>query len=955
MFKRLLVGLALLISVPVFSQTVAVTSAVTDSQSTLWTSARWQVQFFPNPNQTNICSYQVSGVSICSNTYKQYLNQNGTSDANTGLFTVTLLDNTQINPSGSKWVFTIQSNTSAPAVQYAPVQVTSSTTSLTSFLSSNSTPPTFPALGLGYYGYSDSEVFPIPQPGGFYFNVVNAAQRFWNGSNFTQSPNTSSQNTWTNTQNFSPLNLPFTSGVANNIAANPTWNGRINSSMTINTTEYGYISNPYSSRPGINRGGYAITAPNWTVLDMFKVNGTKYGQGFLQGGLSAYHTGPGDTIPWYVVTASNGGAIIGDDEGTKGPSSHTGEGVYTASGYSTGTYSGTIQTGQGGTGATQIKTNIVSNNLTQGDGEYLLDLTPLSSGCSFTSDSTASGYETITTNASCTFPVSTAYGTLAANVLTPVGNPVGVGSTQETLTFSSVTGTFTVGGLGCFAGINSNKHEQALVTAVSGSGNSQTVTLNLREQHPSGTYFFEGGPCGHYAVADALLGDGNLKYPVDIVGATAANTVVVQAFGPGGNKYISSNSSMSQIAIISVASSGTTVTFNFNQGGFDSYYSLFNNTQVVTFSGLSDSALNTQCTNLTTVYSTKIGTCTIAGLSGTHSAASGFVAYGNTAFGNTTFTVYSGAEILDIQNPTNQSIDGSFTLEDNNTAWNNGDTVEAEHLPGAIWNISTNSLEVHNPAPFVTGGIGITLKGAGIIGGPNPGAGLPPQTGALNVVNQNAFSFYTYGGKIQNPAPNLNIKGPWGGNYFQYAPCWGCRSFWIGAPNSGASDVNYMYYSPLDAVCATGECGLQFWPGLNTWQSINTSEIYNFHNLKNWNATANAYQAVVTLNSAGTPGHISQWASDGGLQDGGILSPTTSTIAWTPTAASVSSCVEQAMPSIPNLVANRMVFVNPPAALGSHVWIGSVRSTGANNITVDFCADATGGTPPSGNWGWGAL
>ncbi|HTX74664.1 MAG TPA: hypothetical protein VMD29_00570 [Terracidiphilus sp.] len=38
-------------------------------------------------------------------------------------------------------------------------------------------------------------------------------------------------------------------------------------------------------------------------------------------------------------------------------------------------------------------------------------------------------------------------------------------------------------------------------------------------------------------------------------------------------------------------------------------------------------------------------------------------------------------------------------------------------------------------------------------------------------------------------------------------------------------------------------------------------------------------------------------------------------------------------------------------AWGAHIWIGgNPRATAANTLAVDFCADATGGTPPPGTW-----
>lgn len=182
MFKRLsfLIILFVLLS-PAFSQTTSVTGTVTDSDGITWTSAKWSVSWISNGLQTNPCVYQLSGHSLCSSFWKSYLNQNGTSDATTGAFSVTLLDNTQIAPSGSKWVFTIQSNTVAPATQYDPLTISGTSEDLSSYLSINSIVPRFPALGPQSFGYSDNEISTVPNPGAYYYNVTNQTTRQWSG------------------------------------------------------------------------------------------------------------------------------------------------------------------------------------------------------------------------------------------------------------------------------------------------------------------------------------------------------------------------------------------------------------------------------------------------------------------------------------------------------------------------------------------------------------------------------------------------------------------------------------------------------------------------------------------------------------------------------------------------------------------------------------------------------
>lgn len=80
-----------------------------------------------------------------------------------------------------------------------------------------------------------------------------------------------------------------------------------------------------------------------------------------------------------------------------------------------------------------------------------------------------------------------------------------------------------------------------------------------------------------------------------------------------------------------------------------------------------------------------------------------------------------------------------------------------------------------------------------------------------------------------------------------------------------------------------------------------------------------------------------------------VSRPRVYTSSWTPAAATASSCVEQTH-TVTGLVTNDVVDLRPPATLGTHLWIGSQYVSASNTLSVSFCADATGGTPPSGTW-----
>lgn len=181
LFVYLFVVLTFVFILSLHSQTTSVSANITDSDGTEWSGGTWFAKFIPNPNQSNPCNYQLQGQSLCSAQWDSYLSQSGTLD-NSGNLAITLLDNNQISPVGSKWVFTIQSKTVAPATQYSPITITGSSQNLTTYLSSNSVAPRFPALGFNYYGYADVEISPTPNPGGTYFNITQNCYRVWSGS-----------------------------------------------------------------------------------------------------------------------------------------------------------------------------------------------------------------------------------------------------------------------------------------------------------------------------------------------------------------------------------------------------------------------------------------------------------------------------------------------------------------------------------------------------------------------------------------------------------------------------------------------------------------------------------------------------------------------------------------------------------------------------------------------------
>jgi len=68
--KKFLIYLVLFVaSLSLRAQLTNVTATITDSDSTVWSKATWQVSFVPAPGFPNLSSYTINGVAIQSNTY----------------------------------------------------------------------------------------------------------------------------------------------------------------------------------------------------------------------------------------------------------------------------------------------------------------------------------------------------------------------------------------------------------------------------------------------------------------------------------------------------------------------------------------------------------------------------------------------------------------------------------------------------------------------------------------------------------------------------------------------------------------------------------------------------------------------------------------------------------------------------------------------------------------------
>lgn len=509
--------------------------------------------------------------------------------------------------------------------------------------------------------------------------------------------------------------------------------------------------------------------------------------------------GKGDTVGVYCQANGYGGADATNDEGTKACSGSTTEPpIIRTAPCTTGCTAG----------STQLKLTIPNcppttaggNGCIFGTGHPFIDTTAGATATTVSAIGVGLNTSMSAVTVAATVPVSTAWGTLA-NTITPTTTTVVVPPFTQPMTFNvNVTsGTFTAPGLVCFS---QNQQEQAAITAVgtpSGGVQSVTVAVHNGSGHASGSYLLEGGMCGNGYEQTAYT-IGGLRYLLDIVGSTDAHTLQVIAWYVGVAHQITnwgqinlSNAITGTISLGTLTNSGTTVSATYNGGTLSVPSNFGGSTFVIT--GASDSVFNANCTAAVWTTPTNL-TCTIAGLSGSHTSVSATASLGLNGV-----NIWPWATVWDVQNETltPPSMDGSFTLSPNNVAFATSDTIQQPHHHAGQFNGARFQDVVQNPGnigtPFTT-----SIQGPGAQGG-----GLATGQGgvvSLGVVQADSYYFGSGGFHF---APNfVNHFGPYYiGNNYDHGPQ--ISSPGLNVVRTAAfqnTDVNYCFnfYNFFNAV-----------------------------------------------------------------------------------------------------------------------------------------------------------
>jgi hypothetical protein len=175
--KIVQVVLFLMIAAGVWAQSTTVTATITDTSFQSWNNGTYSITFIPTPGKPG--PYYWNGTPYTGQTFSGALDSTGT-------FTATIPTNSFITPSGTQWNFTVCPNASAPC-HTVVLPVSGNSQNLSSTLSVNNPPIAFNPTPF-QYGYSDSEVLPLPGVGQQYFNVTSKQPEYWDGAHWLDFP-----------------------------------------------------------------------------------------------------------------------------------------------------------------------------------------------------------------------------------------------------------------------------------------------------------------------------------------------------------------------------------------------------------------------------------------------------------------------------------------------------------------------------------------------------------------------------------------------------------------------------------------------------------------------------------------------------------------------------------------------------------------------------------------------
>ena len=234
-------------------------------------------------------------------------------------------------------------------------------------------------------------------------------------------------------------------GDANNPAA--LFYGQMDGSYPgANTTHQNLVDiNLLSTTPGYSQGYPSFGGLGWQVTNALSVNHSENGSGISEAlGCAMYKYGIGDAVCGYFYLFADGGNTTLADEADKSVSASTNEDPWVLA--------GTCASGCT-TGSSLVKLTIPTNVAgKQGTYRYLIDTTQPFTATTVTNIAAGLNSSMSAVTVADTVPVSTAWGTLASNVATPVNEACTLSSSSLTSVANAsggstvYTGAITNGG-----------------------------------------------------------------------------------------------------------------------------------------------------------------------------------------------------------------------------------------------------------------------------------------------------------------------------------------------------------------------------------------------------------------------------------------------------------------------------------------------------------------------------
>jgi trimeric autotransporter adhesin len=408
-------------------------------------------------------------------------------------------------------------------------------------------------------------------------------------------------------------------------------------------------------------------------------------------------------------------------------------------------FTGTCTTGCT-TGSTSLMLTPSSNNGTQGDGRFLINMNPskvISTGKIVGVG--ASGPNAAVAFSGTSFPVSTFFRIVQAipsqaHDLAPGTVTLAIATTGLPSGFAANTAAAPAGsGVACVAdptlatnGIEN--YEMANYSVVDGTH----LQLTLNKAHAPQATVAMGGMCGYGLEQKVDTADG-IRQIFPVLGSYSATGLyytagATQVVGVTGKTSGFINVSLN---ITSAVRNSNTVTVT-TAGNFP----LDLNGLTMTISGMTDSSYNGSFA----VTTTGPNTFTFA-QSGANSTSAG----GTVSLLTGSYALYPMAEVLSVMNASTKLVDGAMTLAPNNVAWATNDPVEEPHYFQQKVSPDVEFVSQTIPRPLSFQAAGMQYEG-------NNGVGLQ----GWSVTNATpASNYYANGGTHAPPDVAYVAKGVW--------------------------------------------------------------------------------------------------------------------------------------------------------------------------------------------------